>query len=829
MSTPLARVPWLEAFSLDARLGFRMLVKHLGLTFVAGSAIAVAIAIGAAFFEVVGDVLQPAVPLPQGDRLVSLQYAGEQGTQRNVVHDFGRWREQLESVEHVGAFRNASVNLIAGDAPPFVIRVAEISAAAFDLAQTPPLLGRYLVASDERENAERVLLLGHDVWQSKFGGDRNVVGRVVKLGANAHTIVGVMPPAFKFPVNHDYWVPLRLDPSRFQPMGGPRIFVFARLGPGASIQQAQAELEAVRHGMAAAHPREYERLRAYVHPYTREHSDMDDPATMWMFQLARLLLGGLVVIVAANVAILMYARTTARSGEISLRGALGASRRRILAQLFTEALALSSLGAAAGLAIAQVGLWMFQEQVQASEAVPFWLTFKLSAPTVGYAFGLAVLAALIFGVIPGLRVTSGPLQNVLRELGGGTKPRLGRTWTFLVVAQVALAVAALPLALYVLWQVVRSEVVPAGFPVEQFVTAVAAPSEDALGLEGRFDTNAWAAYVRARQLELTARLEAEPGVSAVTFSSHVPGDIEMFRPIEFADGTTDAAQPTAAIMRAAPELFATYDAKIIAGRSFNTGDRDSTTNGVVVNRRFVEELLGGSAVLGRQFRYATPLPPAGADAPSKWYEVIGVIDDFPAFRLEPGIEAQATVYHPAAPGDIRYVVMSVRFRGGIPDGFVGRFRQIAADVDPTLQLDDVMPLTAYYNSKRTALRMLATAVSIVTLSVLLLSAAGIYALMSFTVARRTREIGIRAALGAHPRRLLLSVFGQVLSQIAAGVVLGSVLSAILLSASTITPREAGVLLAGVATIMAAVGLMATAGPALRSLRINPSEALRAET
>ena len=817
---------WLDAFSLDARLGVRMLLKSWGLTLVAGTAIAVAIAIGAGFFELVGDVLEPVVPLPQGDRIVSLQYASEPGNpQRRIAHDFGLWRSGLTSVDHVGAFRNISLNLSTGDGPPAVIRVAEISAAAFDLAQVAPLLGRYLLASDEQQGAQRVLLLGYEAWQSKFSADPGIVGQVVKLGAEAHTIVGVMPSGFKFPVSDHYWVPLRFDPARFPPRQGPPIFVFGRLAPGASMQQAQAELETTRHSVASEYPKEYERLRAYVLPYTREHSGTDDPVLLWMLRLARLLISGLVVIVSANVAILMYARTTARSGEMSLRSALGASRKRILMQLFTEALALSASGAAAGLAISQLGLWRLQSQLQTSEATPFWLTFNLSTPTVIYAFALAAMAAVIFGVVPGLRVTSGPLQNVLRELGGGTKVRLGGTWTFLVVAQVALAVTALPLSLYVLWQVARSEVVAAGFPVEQFVTAQIALGEDSLGPKGtEFDGSVWMAHLGARQQELMARLQAEPGVAGVTFSSHIPGDVEMFLRMEFGGTAARAEQRTAAVMRVATDMFSVYEAKLIAGRSFTAGDRNSTTNAVVVNRRFVEEFMHGSEVLGQQFRY----PRGEGYGLAQWYEVIGVVDDFPAFRLEPGVEAQATVYHPAAPGDTGSVVLSVRLRGTSPESFVPRFRQIAAQLDPTLQLDEVMPLTVAYDERRVALRLLALAVAVVTLSVLLLSAAGIYALLSFTVARRTREIGIRAALGAHPRRLLWNVFGRVLWQIAAGVVLGSVVSAGLLSATTVTANEAVSLIIAVAVIMSAVGVMAASGPAWRSLRIHPSEALRAE-
>jgi putative ABC transport system permease protein len=817
----------LEGFSLDARLALRMLVKSWGLTVVAGSAIALAIAIGASFFEVVGGFLTPVVPLPQGDRIVSLQYATDPGNaERRILHDFERWRAELTSLDHVGAFRSVDLNLISGDALPTVVPVAEITAAGFEVAHTPPLLGRYLVSSDEAPGAQRVLVLGHEAWQSKFGSDPGVVGRVVKLGVESHTIVGVMPAGFKFPINHQYWAPLRFEIGRFPPLQGPSIFVFARLAPGASMVQAQAELEASRNSMAAAYPKEYEQVKAYVHPYTREHSNVDDPTSLLMFQLARLLVSGLVVIVSANVAILMYARTTARSSEVALRGALGASRRRILMQLFVEALALSSVGAAAGLAISQFALGKLRTVLLASETVPFWLTFDLSAPTVIYALALALLAAVIFGVLPGLKVTSGPLQNVLRELGGGTKARLGGTWTFLVVAQVALAVTALPLALFVLWQVARSELVDAGFPVDQFVTARLMLGEDSLGPRGpEQNDDVWRAHLRTRQLELTERLQAEPGVTAVTFSHFIPGDIEMFRRLEFGDAALDAGRPLAAIMRAAPDLFSTYDVKIVAGRFFNPGDRDSTTDGVVVNRRFVEEFLGGAAVLGRQFRYRYSLD---GDGPSKLYQVIGVIDDFPAFRLEPGIEAQATIYHPAAPGDVS-PVLSVRLRGPVPEGFVGRFRQIAAELDPTLQLVELLPLSVAYNEKRRALRALAVGVATVTGSVLLLSAAGIYALMSFIVARRAREIGIRAALGAQPRSLLMSVFRRVLWQIAAGVVVGCGLSAVLMSESSITLGESGYLLAAVAVIMLAAGCMAAVGPALRSLRIHPSEALRADT
>jgi hypothetical protein len=288
------------------------------------------------------------------------------------------------------------------------------------------------------------------------------------------------------------------------------------------------------------------------------------------------------------------------------------------------------------------------------------------------------------------------------------------------------------------------------------------------------------------------------------------------------------------VLEAGLGMFDTYGAELVAGRALSARDLGAA-RGVVVNRTFVKELLGSPAAsveteraLGLRFHYAQEATPPSGTTPPDWYQIVGVVRDFPSFSPAPGAEGAPTVYHPAAPGELHPVTLSVRFGGTIPAGFIDRVRQIGAEVDPALQLRRVVPLSSFYDELRAIWRYLAWGIGLVTLSVLLLSAAGIYAMMSFTVAQRTREIGIRAALGAHPRRLLLSIFGRVLRQLAFGVLVGSLLAGAVSALAGLSLGRVAALLVVVAVVMLAVGLLAAWGPARRSLRIQAIQALRVD-
>lgn len=816
---------WVDAILLDARFGIRMLVKHRGLTAIGAFAMAVAIAVGATTFAAVSAMLDPALPFPGGDRIVSLKFVGSNAgsAERRVIHEFAALRGQLVTVEHFGAFHDAEHNLAAAETAPEPVRVAEITASAFAITGTPALLGRYLVPADELESASPVVVIGHDAWQLRFGGDRNVVGRAITLGGVPRTIVGVMPDGFKFPYDHQFWAPLREDPLKYARGEGPRLTMFGRLAPGVTIDRAQAEFATIAQRTVDVHAESGRTLRPVVVPYTR---DLLDAAALWALRAGQLLVGALTFVVAINLAILVYARTVTRLGEIAVRSALGASRARILAQLFIEALALTIAGAGAGLALTHYALGVMQ---WLSRGLPFWVTFELSPGAVIYAFALAVLAAIIMGVLPGLKATGIGVNTNLHELHGRGGTRLGATWTTLIVAQVAVAVAVLPASVFVASRVMRMEMTGPGFAAESFVVATADMNAGATSADSD------SVRVRARQVELIARLRAEPGVVGVTFSTGIPGFAGSDR-IRFEEGValrdradhvpdvgvTNALQPS--VVRASVDLFDTYGARILAGRNFLASDAGAT-NVVVVNRSFAAMYLQDGNAIGLRFRYVRE---ESEPVQAPWYQIVGVVQDFPAFPPNLTREGEPTIYHPAAAGDLDPVTLSVRFAGKVPPGFVNRFRAIGAEVDPALQLRRAGPLTNRYDEGRWAWRSLAWAIALVTASVLLLSAAGIYALMSFTVAQRTREIGIRTALGAQPLRLMLNVFGRAAWQIAAGVLVGTILSGGAFVAIGLGLGRAAPLLLAVAVMMGSVGLMAAFGPARRASRIQASEALRAD-
>lgn len=322
-------------------------------------------------------------------------------------------------------------------------------------------------------------------------------------------------------------------------------------------------------------------------------------------------------------------------------------------------------------------------------------------------------------------------------------------------------------------------------------------------------------------------LDAEPGVSAVTFSSSVPG-FAGDRRIQFQDDVPvrDPGIADVSTVHVDVDIFDTYGAGILAGRTLNTGDLGAA-NAVVVNRAFTQELLDNRSPLGVRFRYSRPRTQAGTHV-QDWYHVVGVVADFPSFPTAPGADGVPTVYHPAVPGDIHPIVLSVRFTSTIPAGFTNRFREIGAKVDPALQLRRVVVLSEFYDELRAFWRHLAWGIAVVMTSVLLLSAAGIYALMSFTVEQRTREIGIRKALGALPHQLLLSIFGRATRQLVLGLLIGSLLSVGIASSVDASVGRATGLLVAVAAIMLTVGVLAALGPARRSLRTPASDALRAD-
>ena len=861
---------WLSGMSLDLKLGIRMLVKYPGLAIVGVLGMSVAVAIGAIAFGVIYTIIDPTLPLDDGDRIIAIQNIdrrrSDEGRETHL-HDLATWREAVPAIEILGAYRTVDRNLITPRGRPEAVRIAEMSATGFSVARVPPLMGRYFNEEDEREGAPPVVVIAHTVWQSRFLGEADVVGRQVQLGATPHTIIGVMPEGFAFPVNNRIWTPLRLDPSDYERGNAPPIEVFGRLAPTATIEDAQTQVTAVGQRLATTFPQSHEHVVPKVLSYPRTF--IDSPDLIWAFHLMQLLISMLLVVIGTNVAVLVYARTATRMGEIAVRSALGASRARIVTQLFAEALVLSAAAAVVGLVGAQVALRQVNIVISrmGGEQVPFWLDFDgISPGLILYVAGLAVVAAVIVGVLPALKATRRDVHANLQQIGaGGSGMRLGKTWTLLIVTQVAVAVACLPVALAGLGAWVRQGMTEPGFATTEILTASLVLDREGAVVDEQDQAEITTRYADLRQ-ELVQRIEADPRVAGVVVISAVPGNEPNVRleadrlPIAAGLDTIagrGAAGHSVGVMRVERDFFDAFDIPVLAGREFQAGDLSASATAVIVNRSFVRQVLGGGEALGRRVRRVAT-PEAGrteAAQQEPWFEIVGVVPDYPNLvsptTLEPklyqpfgdavirpgrqrSVEQRLQRELPGQPapiaGEARPSILAVRVRGAPPATFADPLRALTVSVDPMLRLWQVTTLEESLQENLEVTRVIAFAVAGLTLSVILLSAAGIYALMAFTITRRRREIGIRSALGAGARDVLWSVLSRAMGQIAIGIVIGVGVMGLMdwATGGEMLGGRGIFLLPAVGVLMVIVGLAAAVGPARQALRIQPTEALRAD-
>lgn len=816
---------------IDIKLALRMLVKFPGLTTMAVFSMAIAIACGATTFAIY-TLLWPSLPLPDGDRIVSIENYDTRyrNDDRQAVHDFLVWRTELRTLTDIGGFMSTRRNLITAGGLVENVPLAQMSASGFRIAQTAPLMGRVLEDRDEQPDAEAVMVIGESVWRRTFNADPNIVGQTARLGPMVHTIVGVMPESFGFPVNHSLWVPLHLNPYAYERGSGPSIDVFAKLASGVDEEAAASELAALGTRLAQEFPESNEFLRPRLVPFTSVFADFDDVEDLYMFQAIALML---VIVIAVNVAILVYARTVTRAGEIAVRAALGATRTRIVTQLFLEAAALAAVAGVIGLAILKVVFVQFQAVLSAfmPGGGPFWMDLSLSPDTVLTTAALSLLAAAIAGVAPALKITGRRVQMSLQNLvtrGGGL--RLGKGWTTLVVGQVAITAALLPSAAMMAYSTLKFAEADPGFEAGHFLVAD-------LGLDQEQTAAARATYnarFNARQADLRRALASEPGVTALTTLWTMPGREPNMRIT--LDGLGEERHQIR-FMRVDPEYFPAFGATLIAGRAFTAADTTAGATPIIVNQHFVDRFLRGRPVLGQRIRYVPnqerdkpAMAQDGVELPGA-YEIVGIVSNMPARELS-ATAATARVYHPMSPKNVHSSI-GIRVAPEQSTAVSRRVRDLAAGIDPSFRVNRVRPLIEVYQGDKTEERWGAVLLSGITLAVLVLAGGGVYALMSVTVSRRRREIGIRAALGGDPRRILAAIFGRALLLLSAGALLGIVPALLVIPADEmisgpVSSWEIAALYAGVVTFLVGVGSAAAYGPARRGLRIQPTEALRAD-
>jgi predicted permease len=536
-----------------------------------------------------------------------------------------------------------------------------------------------------------------------------------------------------------------------------------------------------------------------------------------------LLLATLVLTIPfANVAILVYARTATRAGEMAVRSAMGATRSRVVTLLFVEALALSALSAVAG-------VWFAFYSIDKLEGVrtlefggdPFWARSGRDPMTLLYVVGLTVLAAVVAGVLPGLKATGRSVRVGLSREGAGNGMRLGGGWTALIVLQVALAVTVLPSAVSSAWHAIGYGAVRPAFDPDGLLAVTIRAGGPVAGSVMQESPDVIA--------ELVRRVSADPGVSGVALTDVLPG--MMFDPVgrievEGIVPPRDSLHVAVKPVTVSQSWFETLGVPVTSGRDFRRADLEAEVPPVIVDRNFERWVLKGGNAIGRYVRWAQE-----DDAqPEPWHEIVGVVGPLTessvgSDRNVPGVIAQMFL---PLPSDAKLSNANLVIRTTSPTETATRVRILAALVDPTLRVESAQPMDDLEDPMRTLLQTVALTVGLAVLAVVMLSCAGIYALTSFTVTQRRREIGVRSALGANPRRLILSVLSQVTKQLGVGALLGF-LGAIVLDRALmdwVSPPLGPLGLALVILLTIAVALAAAWGPARRGLRIGPMEVIK---
>ena len=812
---------------IDVKLGVRMLTKQPILTVVAGLTLALGIPAALIPTHVIG-ALDTDLPVDEGGRVLGLRNWNVQLDRPapRILHDFWRWRETLTSFEAVGAARSDPWNVHSPDGRAAEVRGAEVTASVFSILRVPPVLGRTLLPSDEVEGAADVVVISTDLWESRFGGDPEIVGATIGIGRRPHTVVGVMPEGFYFPIRDFLWLPLRADPTDYAVGAGPDLLVVGRLADGASAADAGAELETVGARLRAEWPETHGVLRPEVLSYSLllMNERASGLATSWEALLVQLISFALLTVACGNVGTLFLARTATRLNEISVRTALGASRGRILSQLFAETLVLALGATAVGLLLAQTVVVVAADSLLNGD-LPYWIDLDLTPRSILLALGLAGACAALAGVLPAIKATSPHIQQNLQANARNATVRFGGLTTTLIIAEVALSVTFLCFGTAAVASFMVDRSGNAGLDPDRYLIAqLRTPWVDPTASEEASYEAAFQARAAANQDELLARLAADADVRHVAMGSTLPGTGHATRWV-ILDGAADATAVPVRGARVHVDYFRGLGLDVLRGRAFNSADVEASDRymrrAVVVNDQFVRDVFGGSDALGRRIRF-TDLAP---NEPAVSYEIVGVVATFGTNLVNPN--HSAAVYHPLSSADVHPMSYIIEVDGNATT-FIPRLRSIAASVDPDAIVERTQSVAELVAQLRFELRAITLFVFILSAVGMVLAATGLYALMSFTVTQRTREIGIRTALGAETKHIIATVAHRAFAQLMIGVALGSILGwrFVRSNAGTLAVDSVPVLVVGVATAVVAFSVASCLSPIRRGLQIQPTEALR---
>jgi putative ABC transport system permease protein len=798
----------------DIRFGLRTLARNPGTTLAALLALALGIGANTAIFSVVSGVMLEPLPYPEPDELMFvLEKNPELGFPRFSVspHNFEDWRRESRSFTGLVAIDNTRMNLTGGDQPESVQGV-RVSADFFRVLGKEPVRGRGFRREEERLGSHRVAVISHGLWQRRFGSEPSAVGATLRLDGEPYTIVGIAPPGFDFPQERDLWVPLAFDMAQ-ENRGGHYLLVLGRLADRVSEEQAQAEMDGIAARIARAYPDVQTGWGVEIVPLRELIVEDVRPALLILLVFVSFVL----LIACANVANLLLARVASRERELAVRTALGAGRARLVRQMLTETMVLFLAGGALGLLLA---FWGIRALLALDpDGIPRAQEIGLDGRVLAFTLLVSLLTGLLFGLVPALSAAGRQLAESLKEGGramaGGVRGRLMRN--LLVLGQVALTLVLLVGAGLLIQSFSRLQAVDPGFRPEGVLTArVALPPAE---------------YAEpARQIafhqHLLERLQGLPGVeSAATIFPLPLGESNMVLAftVEGRPAPPPNEVPNTNVRGVSPDYFRVLGIALRQGRVFTHQDVQGSLPVVVVNETMAKKIWPGESPLGKRITFGDPAQPGD------WLTVVGVVADVrhQALNEEPGSEAYWPQYQqPFA--DASLVLRTSRDPASLADGV----RQAVRSLDPNLPVDQIRTMEDRVAQSLAQSRFKMVLLTLFAGLALVLAAVGLYGVVSYSVAQRTHEIGIRMALGAERRNVLRLVVRQGMVVVLIGVAVG--LAGAWYASRFLAGQVYGVSAKDPVTFLAvplvllAVALLANYLPARRATQVDPLVALRQE-
>jgi putative ABC transport system permease protein len=790
-----------------------MLVKKPGFTLTAVITLALGIGATSTIFNFVNGILLRPLPYQDSERLVLLdETAPKRGIASMGVSfpNFLDWREQNRGFTGIAAYGGGNDYTLTGSGEPEELSGADISYNTFEVLGVAPILGRTFTAEEDRPGNGLVVILSYGLWGRRFGAKPEIIGQKITLNNRPHTVVGVMPPGFKFPEVDDLWTPLALDTTMWT-RNDHGMSAIARLKPGVTLQQARTDMTDVARRVEEQNPVTNEGMSVNIIPL-REGLAGD-------YRKALLILMGVVglvlLIACVNVANLLLARSSSRAKEVAIRTALGAGRWRVFRQLVTESVVLGLMGGALGLTLAFWGLDLLLAAIPID--LPFWMKFDLDGRVLGFTIGVTLLTGLIFGAAPALQASKVDLNESLKDGGRGAsgmgRHRMLRS---LVVAEVALSLVLLIGAGLMARSFMRLQHTSAGLNPENLLTL-------RLNLPGeKYDTPG---KRHAFYKELLERIGAAPGVEAAGAVSNLPlGGSNWGRSL------TVEGFPVLSVGQApminhcviTPNYFRAMGIPVLAGRDFSDADARDSMRVTIIDERLAREYWPNESPLGKRVRFGPP------ESNEPWHTIVGVVGAVKHESLN--LTQRKTVYLPHAQVTIDDMTLAVRAAN--PENLTPVIRGQVKAMDPDLPIINVRTMTEVVSRSVWQPRLYAILFGVFAAVALALASIGIYGVMAYSVSERTREIGVRVALGAQRRDVLKLVVaqGMTLTLIGAGVGLGAALAltrlmqTLLFEVSATDPLTFAVL----AALLSVVALLACYLPARRATKVDPMIALRRE-